>query len=1270
MFEEASERRKMTARARRFHFIYAALLLMFAMATCLILGRASADSPEGRRLPGVKPPAASEHDRAMRSAMGINLAAGRDLLTTYSGETAITQLLEQNLTQPLALTSADFDEDGVPDLLSGYAGAGKGILTLHRGNVNLLFPNNPQSKSHNDEATITVSDEGTIDRSVPAYFLAAARVFDLPEPADFLGAGDFDADGHWDVVAAARGSNKLYWLSGDGQGGFKEAKAIELRGSVTALLTGEVNRADGLTDIVLATTGQEGANVLVFESPEGALKGKPEVFAMPAAANGLTLGQMDEDVYADLAVAAGNQLVIVHGRDRKLSLDQIRQREVQPAVLSQRSFPVAIDSIAIGDFTGGHQSELALLTADGTVQVLGGDGTRNRRQAELSAARLISSVSVSESAHLLLKARLSSEPRDNLILVDAVNHQLRMVVTADDQRQTAGKRANARMITGNLQQAMLDVEGEPVAVLPMRLNEDALSDLIILRKGTSTPTVALTAAAMTFTVTNTNDSGAGSLRQAILDANANPGADTIRFSIASGEQTITPGSALPVVTDALTIDGTSQPGFTGKPIIEINGKKVQANGLSITAGNSVVRGLVINRFKGIFSNGSGLSLSVNGGNLIEGNFIGTDFTGTVDRGNENEGILCSVPDNRIGGTVAAARNIISGNDQAGIYLLGPTARGNVIQGNFIGVDVTGTTVLSNPFVGVFIDRAPNNTIGGTVAAARNVLTNPSPRGFGEGVIIDGLGASGNLIQGNFIGTDASGRVGLGNALGIEINTEASANTIGGTVAAARNIISKNESGIYLFGGTSETLIQGNFIGTDVTGTVALGNMFFGVITNANTLHNAIGGVIAGARNIISGNTGRGMTLNCRDSQVQGNFIGTDVTGTVALGNGNSGIELEDEGNLVGGLEDGARNIISANGKYGILVAEDRNQIQGNFIGTDVTGTAALGNGDSGIATFSANNVIGGTQTEARNLISANKIAGIMISSGAANNRLEGNLIGTDVSGTVNLGNAFYGIQMAGAGTGNRIGGTLPGAGNTIAFNGGPGVNSNISTGNAIRGNSIFSNGGLGIEHSGSGVNANDPCDSSLDNVQNFPVITAVMTTETGTLIEGTLNSKPNSQFAIDFFANHSCDFLGNGEGETFIGSITITTNSSCNASFSAVLPIAIASGQIITATATNSNNNTSEFSRCFPPSTVSGPKLSTVAIQGKNLIVTGDGFDNGAVILLNGEAQKTKKDEQDPEARLIGKKAGKKIAPGQTVSVQVRNSDGSLSNQIIFTRFP
>ena len=1138
----------------------------------------------------------------------IGVDNGHDLPTTYFGNTELTELLEQNLAEPLTLVSGDFDEDGMPDVVAGYVANGQGILTLHRGNVKSVFPNSSMSEQGGGEVPETASDQTAIDRiAARPCFLAAARVFELAEAPNFLGAGDFDGDDHWDAVAAARGSNSLFLLSGDGQGGFKKAKAIEIPGSVTALETGEINRADGLTDIVVAMTGEDGSKVLVFESPEGALRGKPEAFAVLNQATALAFGQLDEDFYSDLAVAAGDTLVIVRGRDRKLSLDKIRQAEVQPAWINSRLFPFAINSIAAGDFTGSHKSELAVLTADGSVQVVGRSSTRSRKGADPSALQVINTVSGSESARLLIKARVSSEPRDTLIEMDSDKCQLRIVVTGSGQLQTAGrKRVDAQFASGDLQ-AILDVDGEPAAVLPMRLNEDALSDLVILRKGSSAPTVALTAAAMTFTVTKTNDSGAGSLRQAILDANANPGADTIRFSIASGEKTITPGSALPVVTDPLTIDGTSQPGFTGKPIIEINGKKVQANGLSITGGNSVVRGLVINRFRGIFSIGSGIYLSVNGGNLIEGNFIGTDSTGTIDKGNEGEGILCSVPNNRIGGTVEAARNIISGNDQAGIYLLGPEARGNVIQGNFIGIDVTGTATISNPFVGVYVDRAPINTVGGTVAAARNVISNPSLIGSGEGIILDGLGTSGNLIQGNFIGTDASGNVGLGNSIGVEINTQASANTIGGTVAAARNIISNNRDGIYLFGSTTDTLVQGNFIGTDVTGRVPLGNIL-GVISNFNTVHNTIGGVIAGARNIISGNTRTGMTLNWNDSQVQGNLIGTDVTGIVALGNGGTGVVLNSGArNLIGGIEVGARNIVSGNGLNGININSAGNQVQGNFIGTDVTGVA-------------------------------------------------------------NLGNAFYGVLLTGAG--NIVGGTSPGTGNTIAFNGGPGINVVQSSGIGIRRNSIFANGGLGIDLGGNLVTPNDQCDSDggPNNLQNFPVITSVVSSDASTVIEGTLNSRPGSTFTIEFFSNNSCDILGNGEGQTFIGSIGITTDSNCTASFNANLPVSVLPGQFITATATDSGNNTSEFSRCFPESPISGPRVFSAFRLGKDLIVVGDGFDSGATILINGEAKKTKKDEENATTRLIGKKVARKILPGSPVLVRVRNSDGSLSNQVVFTQ--
>jgi hypothetical protein len=161
----------------------------------------------------------------------------------------------------------------------------------------------------------------------------------------------------------------------------------------------------------------------------------------------------------------------------------------------------------------------------------------------------------------------------------------------------------------------------------MRLNVDALNDLVILKSGQSTPTVVLTTPLATFIVTSTGDSGTGSLRQAIFDANATVGLDSIVFNIpGTGPHTITPTSPLPTITDAVTIDGTTQPGFTGSPIIELDGSMAGylINGLEVTAGNSVVRGLVINRFEE-----DGIRLTNNGRNMIEGNYIGTDITGTV-----------------------------------------------------------------------------------------------------------------------------------------------------------------------------------------------------------------------------------------------------------------------------------------------------------------------------------------------------------------------------------------------------------------------------------------------------------------------------------------------------------------------------------------------------------------------------------------------------------------------------------------------------------------
>src|SRR2546427_2672254 len=229
------------------------------------------------------------------------------------------------------------------------------------------------------------------------------------------------------------------------------------------------------------------------------------------------------------------------------------------------------------------------------------------------------------------------------------------------------------------------------------------------------PRLAQTA---TFVVTNTADSGPGSLRQAILDANARPGPDVIAFSIGSGAQTISPLSPLPFVTDPVIVDGTTQPGFADSPLMELNGGLVSGggNGLSILAGSSTVRGLAINSFV----DGCGILLSDGAANLVEGNYIGTDVTGATRKPN-GTGICVSLSDNnKIGGITPQARNLISGNSGHGLIL--SNANENLICGNRVGTDRDGLRALGNSLSGITLLDGSSNSIGGTVAGARNLIS--------------------------------------------------------------------------------------------------------------------------------------------------------------------------------------------------------------------------------------------------------------------------------------------------------------------------------------------------------------------------------------------------------------------------------------------------------------------------------------------------------------------------------------------------------------------
>lgn len=648
-----------------------------------------------------------------------------------------------------------------------------------------------------------------------------------------------------------------------------------------------------------------------------------------------------------------------------------------------------------------------------------------------------------------------------------------------------------------------------------------------------------------FLVLNTNDMGAGSLRQAIMDANATADVNTVTFNVSgSGVQSIALTSALPPITRPVTIDGTTQPGYGGLPLIELNGAGagVGANGLVIPAGNSTVRGLVINRFSG-----SAIQLGNSGGNRIQSNFLGTDATGTQALGNGGMGVmvLSSSPQNTIGGAATTARNVISGN-QTGILIasrmnvvqnnyigtdnrasrplgnqtdgvliiglyntLGGTAArtgnvisgnldngvritggGNLLQGNFIGTDTSGNAVLANGGDGVSIDSGAN-TIGGTTTAARNVLAHNGRSGLHlaflsasanlvegntitantDGVVIDHgarnnfiggtVTGAGNLIHGNdltgisIIGSDSTGNQIQGNqigaisslrqpnSVGVFISNGAAGNTVGGTAAGAGNVISGNyRSGVFLSSGAADNLVQGNLLGTGTSGTQRQPNGIGVEIRDAST--NTIGGTFASARNLISANNQAGIQIEGSQSSgilIQGNIIGTNRAGTQALDN-TIGIRIMDSARhiTIGGTASGAGNLISGNRQAGIDLFSAVPQrivsdvtIQGNFIGTNFGGSSPLGNGIGIRLLVNPSIVIGGADPAARNVISGNGI-GITIDQAGTDARIQGNYIGTDVSGTAAVPNGT-GIILTDTGLGIEIGGTVAGAGNLISGNG-------------------------------------------------------------------------------------------------------------------------------------------------------------------------------------------------------------------------------------------
>ena len=407
--------------------------------------------------------------------------------------------------------------------------------------------------------------------------------------------------------------------------------------------------------------------------------------------------------------------------------------------------------------------------------------------------------------------------------------------------------------------------------------------------------------AATFTVTKTTDNGvSGELRWAIQQSNKTRGTNTIAFNIAgSGPFTIQPKKDLDAITNPVIINGFSQPRATantlasgnnanllivlsGNNYTEGNASTGTGNGLTFARGSSgsVVKGLIITSW---INNG----IVINGANSVSilGNFIGTNVQGTAQVANQTGIFVASATNTVIGSPNVADRNSIAGsffffNNSACIVL--DQANGTIIQNNYIGTDKTGTQILGNSLVGVLCNSLSTMTIGGASSTMRNIISGHTL----AGIALQGI--TNSLIQNNYIGTDVTGAHALGNLnMGIVVNgTGASASTSGNMIS--NNLISGNRVGIKLglasLPGTNQNTIQGNLIGTDVTGTKQLSNAY-GIIINDDA--NTVGGQNTNARNIISGNTVGGVLLYgaVSNNTVTGNYIGTNITNSQALSNG-------------------------------------------------------------------------------------------------------------------------------------------------------------------------------------------------------------------------------------------------------------------------------------------------------------------------------------------------------------------------------------------------
>ncbi|HKB65147.1 MAG TPA: DUF4214 domain-containing protein [Pyrinomonadaceae bacterium] len=850
---------------------------------------------------------------AGRGGQSLNFQDGRAMRVEYRGDQFSSEALQSGAARARALASVDLDDNGTPDLVAGYSNNGSGIVTVQRGN--------PEAFAPVDDSVFVRIQAGYNPDSLSSI----AEIHQVPEPADFVVTGDFNQDAVKDVLVAARGGG-AYLLAGEGEGRLAAARPIALPGQVTAVAAAEFGMSDGKADLAVGVFGSDGPSLLLFPSADGGLSA-PLSFPLKAEATAIQFGNLDQDPFLDVAVAAGNKIEIIHGWGLKNFADA--QSRVETI-----DVPNTLRGLALGNFIWDrdNRTEIAAQSAEGTVSILQ-PGTLDRRpfspeevavrvrlrgkvtkqtDADILAAAswpakaeswntvkdvgVAGVVSGAESSQgLLVSSHISWQQTDELLVLDAGQNKLKIVQQVD-----AGVQAAAGLASGDFSTMSMDVTSAPVAVtvLPRKLNGER--DLVLLGSDQSAASIIPQAPTAIFNVSKIADTNDGtcnadcSLREAVVAANAAPGS-TIN---------------VPLGTYQLTINGAAEAGFCQSPgtgDLDISGnnttitgagaattivQQTQANDRVLCVDQALAGNFTFN-MSGVTITGGRETFAVGGGGMVSGAANNsTTVTNCTFSNNQLSG--AGGPGggglNNLGGSLTVTGCTVGGTSAPGASQL------VVAQAN--SSSASGGGLSHSP--GDPLNRASNGVLTVTGSTFQNnTAASGAAGGGGADVFTHNLGTgSHSFATSTFLSNKAT--VGNGGGIIIESLTCTVATTTF-TTNAAQGVASLG-GGIYVGGGglvlngTSPTIvfsgntatIAGSSISTGASVNVSGTNTTIGgdihIPTNGIWTNNA-GSALSPTNVVISGGT---FNMNNSTMTVTGNFLlgpGPAVGGTF---NGNTG----------------------------------------------------------------------------------------------------------------------------------------------------------------------------------------------------------------------------------------------------------------------------------------------------------------------------------------------------------------------------------------------